>query len=410
MKFLYIVDEFPPIGRHPGIRALEISKRLLKKDIKPIILTREVKKSKFLNLKLIKEIPSNLKIVKSYSFEIQNKFLLKFLDLVFRIDFYISWVPFAYFKAKKILKRETDIKFIYIAGPPFYNHIIGILLKKKFDIPLILEYRDPWSYNPYLGKRERWLNQKLDLIIERNSLQVADMIITVSSALTTYLKKCFSFINNKPIHSIPNGLNIYKKAPKLVKENFKILFVFAGSLYRKRSITPFLKIISQLKADGVIGRNNFLFKIFGDYDYKELDSVIKNLKIKDIIFLGQRLPRFQIFKEISQAHFTVHIGENLYYPTIAFKIWDYLSCRKKILYLGRKESLTAKFLEKNNFGFTLPIDNLKNAKQLLADVIENIRNQNQDITIPKENLKEFTWDHRANKFIEKIVKQQHVFG
>ena len=52
MKFLYIVDEFPPIGRHPGIRALELSKRLLKKEIEPIILTKRVKSSKFIDITL----------------------------------------------------------------------------------------------------------------------------------------------------------------------------------------------------------------------------------------------------------------------------------------------------------------------------------------------------------------------
>ncbi len=405
MKFLYIVDEFPPIGRHPGIRALELSKRLLKKEIEPIILTKRVKSSKFIDNTLIKEIPSSLRIIKSYSFEIHNKILLKILDSIFRIDFYLSWVPFAYLKAKKILKKETDIKFIYIAGPPFYNHIIGILLKKKFDIPLVLEYRDPWLYNPYLGKRDRWLNQKLDGIIERISLKYPDMIITVSSALTRFLKNCFPFIKNKAIHSIPNGLRIYEIYQDSVQNNSRIFFIFAGSLYRKRNIIPLLKLISQLKVDGVLRSNNFLFKIYGYYDYKELNSIINELRIKDLIFLGQNLPKSQILQEISQSHIAIHIGENLNYPTIAFKVWDYLSCRKRILYLGKKESLTSKFIESNKFGFTLPINNLKKAKQILENIIEDIRNRNFDIIIPKENLKAFTWDQRTNKFIEKIVNQ-----
>ena len=405
MKFLYIVDEFPPIGRHPGIRALELSKRLLKKEIEPIILTKRVKSSKSIDNTLIKEIPSSLRIIKSYSFEIQNKIILKILDSIFRIDFYLSWVPFAYHKAKKILKKETDIKFIYIAGPPFYNHIIGILLKKKFDFPLVLEYRDPWLYNPYLGKRDRWLNQKFDGIIERISLQYVDMIITVSNALTRFLKNCFPFIRNKPIHSLPNGLTIYETYHESVQDNFKILFIFAGSLYRKRNIIPLLKLISQLKIDGVLRSHTFLFKIYGHYDYKELNSIINKLRIKDLVFLGQNLPKSQILKEISQSHIAIHIGENLNYPTIAFKVWDYLSCRKKILYLGKKESLTSKFIESNKFGLTLPINNLKKAKQILENIIEDIRNRNFDIIIPKENLKAFTWDQRTNKFIEKIVNQ-----
>lgn len=405
MKFLYIVDEFPPIGRHPGVRALEISKRLLKKGIGPIILTKVRKKSDFIDPSLIKEIPPDLEIIKSFSFEIQNKMLLKILDITFRFDFYISWVPFAYIKAKKILKKEKDIRFIYIAGPPFYNHILGILLKRKFDIPLILEYRDPWSYNPYLGKRERWLNQKLNLIFERISLQYADIIITVSNALTSFLKKKFPFIKNKPMYSIPNGLKIFKDTSEIVEENFKIRLIFAGSLYRKRSIVPFLKIISKLRTETIIGPKNFLLKVYGYYNYEELNSIISKLNIYDLVLLGQNLPRNQILKEISQANLTIHIGEYLNYPTISFKIWDYLSCRKKILYLGKDDTLTAKFLEKNEFGFNLPIDDLKRAKKILKNLIDNISKQNLNLVIPEEKLKKYTWNERTNKFLEKIVKQ-----
>ena len=73
MKFLYIIDEFPPVGSHPGIRALEFSKRLLKKGISPIILTKKERKYDISNNTLNKEIPLNLKVIKSFSYKIRNK-------------------------------------------------------------------------------------------------------------------------------------------------------------------------------------------------------------------------------------------------------------------------------------------------------------------------------------------------
>ena len=39
LKFIYIVDSFPPLNHQVGIRTLEISKRLVKQNIFPIILS-----------------------------------------------------------------------------------------------------------------------------------------------------------------------------------------------------------------------------------------------------------------------------------------------------------------------------------------------------------------------------------
>lgn len=45
ISFLYITYDFPPKGMQSGIRALEISKRLVKKKICPIILTTKIEKN-----------------------------------------------------------------------------------------------------------------------------------------------------------------------------------------------------------------------------------------------------------------------------------------------------------------------------------------------------------------------------
>ena len=405
INFLCIIDSFPPAGMQSGIRILELSKRLVEKNIIPIILTQTITIHSNLNYSLIKEIPSSLNIYRNLFPESKNRYVLFIRNFLFRFYFYLKWMPFLFLRVKKILRKNEDIKFIYASGPSFFTHIIGYLLKLKFKLPLVVEYRDPWSFNPYIDVNSHSIEKKIDLKIETKILKSSDILITISSALKKLLKKKFPFIKNKPIFSIPHGMNLsthdlqYKKKPQ------ELIFTFTGTLYEKRSINPLLRIISKLKNEDFFRNLKFILKIYGNYPKKNLEIIVEELNIKDLIFMGDLIPRAKAIQEIYRSDLAIHIGENLNYPTIAFKVWDYLSCKKKILYLGREDSYTAQFLKKNEFGITIPLENLNKGKIILKNLLNDIINNNINTNIEDNLINKFTWDNRANKFIIKVVNK-----
>ena len=395
MYFLNILDS---TSLQSVIRTSEISKRLLDKNIISIILTQKLKK------KYDKDLPSKIKIFYSFSLEFKNRILLYLIDKFFKSNFYFSSIPFAYFKSKSILKRYKNLKFIYTSGPEFYTHILGYFLKKKYKIPLIIEYRDPWSFNPYYEDNKLWWINKINTYLEKKIIRNADIIITVSPQLTNFLKSHFPLINNKKIYSIPNGLNLNKIRTTLIRDTHTLSFIYAGTLYGKRNILPLLKILSELKKENLFKNLKFTLKIYGKYPKKNIELIIKKLNITDIVYLGDLISRTQTFEEIYQSDLAVHIGENLNYPTIAFKVWDYLSCKKKILYLGLEKSYTAQFLEENDLGFIIPINDLKEGKSILKSLIFDILNNRSKYRIEDDILSEFTWDNRVKVFINKVIK------
>ena len=411
-SFLFIVNSFPPINNQNSIRALELSKRLIKENIKPLILTRRdvVKEAK--DYDLIKEIPHNLEVLKTRVIELKKRYSLRtfFFKIslkIFNTYFFIHWIPFGYLVGKRILKERKNIKFIYSTGPPNYSHIIAYLLKKKFKLPLIVEYRDPWSFNPYGSSKKLNLFQKTVLKIERKVLNSATILITVSEALKLFLIEKFPDIKSKPIFIIENGLNLEEIANYENKNKDKIIFTFIGKLYGRRNIEPLLQIISDLKRQGIFKNIEFLLKIFGKYSYNSLTRIIKKLDIQDLVYLGEFLTRKQIYEEIKKSYLTIHVGEDLDYPTISFKVWDYLSCRKKILYLGREDSYTANFLMENNFGVVISINNLKKSRDTIKKIFLDINNNKFSNIIDKEKIMTFSWDNKVKKLklcIEKLIR------
>ena len=395
LKILFIEPNWR--NTQGGIRINKLTEKLIQKNIVSSILTRKYF-SDGLNSFTKNDILYPINVYREFNIALTSRYVFNIKNYVINFDYH--WIIFAYIKAKKILKKDSDIKFIYCSGPPFYSHIIGFLLKRKFkNLKLILEYRDPWSFNPYHFQNKPSM---LNLTLERTTIDAADYIITISSALKKFIESKFS-VHSKNIISIPNGFDLIKNSPELIEPS-KIVFTFTGSLYSKRDITPLFKIISCLKKEGFFENIDIQFKIFGDYNKKELSFKLKELKISEVVFLGSYLSREDLLKEIYNCTIAIHIGENLNYPTIAFKVWDYLSCRKKILYIGLDDSFTAEFLKKNQLGIIIPINNLDIGKKILKDLILRIFDHNIDLNINNKKLEKFTWSQRAYDLYQKLFQ------
>ena len=153
-NFLYLVNSFPPVNNQNSLRALEISKRLVKGNFQPIILTRRIEKREPKDHSLTEEIPKNLEVYKTSIIELKKKYSLrtlffKLIENFFYIYTYVHWVPFGYLIGRKLLEKRKDINFILSTGPPYYSHMIGYLLKKKIKDTLIIEYRFTLNFSAF---------------------------------------------------------------------------------------------------------------------------------------------------------------------------------------------------------------------------------------------------------------------
>ena len=64
-------------------------------------------------------------------------------------------------------------------GPPHSSHLVGLKIKKKFDINWIVDFRDPWSEIFYTKNQFKFkISKKINQSLERKVLNSADKIIT----------------------------------------------------------------------------------------------------------------------------------------------------------------------------------------------------------------------------------------
>jgi len=407
-EILFISYYFPPFSKILSIRAAEFTKRLVKNGYKIFVVSSKSNKNAHKDGELLRKVKSpmikntkvfNLSFAKEGFQSNIKKTTLHFK--LFKLVLFLHWIPLSFLASRRIIKKN-NIKLIYVSAPPFFTLLLGYLLKFSCKIPLIIEYRDPWSYNPYLKETMTKSIENFYLKMEKRILKSADRIITISEGMKQFLLDNFPETRNKRIHAIPHGINIddVEKITKRSNIPKEITFTFTGNLYGLRDLEPLIRIVSTSHELGKLNNISLNINIFGRYDSKHLTSLFKKYDVYKYFHLEGFVPRDVCLEEVLNSSLALHVGENLNYPTLSFKILEYLSMRKKIVYIGREESYTAKFLEKYGLGITLPINDHDLGLKRFEELIEGLKKQTFQANISSDDLYKFTWDERTNDLIK----------
>ena len=276
-KILVISYYWPPSGGSGVQRWLYFCKYLSEFGYEPIVLTVAEKKASYKNtdtnfvekVAAIKTYKTNtFEPLKIYSWlttgsslkgiphgniqKHQKSFLQKIAAFVrgnfFIPDARIGWKKFALKKARQIIQSEK-IDLIITTGPPHSAHLIGMQLKKEFNIKWLADFRDPWLeiyYNKELP-RLSWAIKK-DERLEKKVLENADNILTVGFKLKQLLQQKTPLLRNK-FHHIYNGFDAELMNEIIVKKKDHFEVTFVGLLTQKQSYQTILKALQLFVAE-----------------------------------------------------------------------------------------------------------------------------------------------------------------
>ncbi|MBI5324904.1 MAG: hypothetical protein HZB41_06485 [Ignavibacteriae bacterium] len=163
---LIIAYYFPPMGLSGVQRIVKFIKYLPEYGWKPIILTESPTSFYAFDETLMKDLENpeisifrtppkkgssdKAKTVRFPSYTVQT-LGRKFLQTIYQPDSKAKWLKRAVALGTNILKKHK-IDVIMATAPPYTDFLVARELSKKFNIPYIIDYRDPWVDNPNLLK------------------------------------------------------------------------------------------------------------------------------------------------------------------------------------------------------------------------------------------------------------------
>jgi glycosyltransferase involved in cell wall biosynthesis len=349
MNILFLAYYYPPIKSIACVRTEAISRELENQGFSVRIITSINNKKSFDDGKIyrvshIKRNKSKNKIFRWLTKKVNKYFsgLLNFPDM------FVDWIPLVYKKACKIIEVE-EIDVIISTASPYSSHVIASMLKRKYKIPWIADFRDLWTQNcVYNHGKTRY---RIEQLFEKYILKSADCLTTVSKPLCESLK----MLHKKKVIEITNGfteidLNEYKIQSKL-----PLLIIFAGNIWKnyKFEYQMFFSVLSELIKSEMIDESRIQIEFYGEFSNGE--KLINLYSIESIVKLRGSVDRSIIIQKLAEADVLLFFAwTDLLFPGIySGKIFEYISVKRPIISIGGiPGDVVPELLETTEVGFS----------------------------------------------------------
>jgi glycosyltransferase involved in cell wall biosynthesis len=373
-KALLIAYHFPPLGGGGVFRTLKFTKYLPEFGYQPYVLTVKKPMYREKDPTLIKEIPPEAKIHRTFSFEHRILRVPRLLNInlkwFYMPDQNIGWLPLGVSTGAKLVKKE-NIDVLYATSPIWTSLLIGMLVKKKTKKPLVVDFRDPWTDNPFINYPTK-LHQRLEGKMEKTVLTQADYITVVTDLIKNSLTRKYPFIKSK-IETITNGFDPDDfKNLKIHKKTGKFTITYVGSIYGLLTAKPFLTALKELVEEKK-GFKERMEAVFVGNCGKETPQLVRQLGLEENVRFVGYLPHrksleFMVNSQALLLLITIEgsKGERI----LTGKLFEYLASRKPIIALVPENGLAAKVIKSLNAGTVVSPRDVQRVKKVIASYFD----------------------------------------
>ncbi len=380
MNVLIIAYYFPPMGLSGVQRTLKFVKYLPDFGWNPVIMTSDIDNYYAYDESLLSDIPdgtlvfrvpeSNRKSkIKQSPRKFPNYHLQKFVRYALQIfkqpDSKIHWKKFALKEAEKII-RNNDIRAIFATAPPFTDFLIGKELAEKFDIPLLIDYRDSWVDNPFHFFPTFW-HKNYNIELEKNILTMSERAFVITRYAKELLLKRYRFLSHDDVVILTHGFDPedFMRIPASFN-NQKIVFTHSGLFQDDRTPKYFLKALNLFFKENAKARNYFEIRFVGLMRSSHT-KMIKRYKLQDISIMTGYVSHKEAVTHLTESDILwMTVNDTIRTPG---KLYEYIGAMKPILYIGPKGQMATTVAD-TKAAFIAGTKNVKEIKETISQIFD----------------------------------------
>jgi glycosyltransferase involved in cell wall biosynthesis len=382
---LLISYHFPPVGGAGVQRPIKFCKYLRQYGWEPTVLTAANPSAPVFDESLCRDLPEGMQIVRARTWEpdysvkqklnatavkssawhpkrLVSRGIKSLSKLFLQPDPQILWLPEGYRQGVRLMRRQR-FDAILATAPTYTNFILGAMLKRKFNVPLILDYRDEWDLSSkYLENRSQdWYSCWIQERQQRYVLKAADALVaTTEQSAETLHERAAKLGRELPAVCIYNGFDWEDfhglKAAPARHDRFRL--VYTGTLWNLTSIEPIVRAVEQLHQ-----QHPELCELL------EIETVGRNLPeqaalLERLNATGCRLtveeyqPHAEVVQRMARGDALCLLLSNVAGAerVVPGKMFEYLAAQRPILAVmpaGDSSRIAGRFFPKNHF---LPSD------------------------------------------------------
>ena len=404
---LLITYYFPPAGGVSAQRILKFARYLPSYGYRPTVLTVDQASASYpaLDPALRAQLPASVNVVRTRAWdpltayarlqgkrkedvvgigfvkEDQSRPMQRFgrwvRGNVFLPDARVGWVPYARRAARRLV-RDNAPDVIMTTGPPHSTHFIGSFLQRRYGIPWVADFRDPWSdYFFNANMLQTRFARSVIAHMERKVLTRADAVLSVSDGVGEDLQRRAEIGRYE---TLPNGYDPADLVPIAPMKRRDDAFVIAhvGTLTREQHVPGLFKAVADL-GPGIELR--FVGHVHADVMRAGIE-----MGLEGRLRLTPFVPHTEAITHMRQADvLMVSIGSgHLCRGIVSGKVFEYLGIGVPILGLGEPDGDLAALLDATGGGRVFRHDDAAGIRHFLRGLIDGtIRIQAQADAVHK---------------------------
>lgn len=427
-KALIITYYWPPAGSSGVQRWLKFVKYLREFGWEPVIYTANNPEVAALDESLKNDIPEGIEVIKrnvpepyklykfitgnrgkkigvGFTSETSKSGMLNRMAVWIRGNFFIPdarmfWIaPSTRYLSKYLIKNPVDI--IITTGPPHSLHLIGLRLKRRFNIPWIADFRDPWTgIYFYKDLKLTWIADRINHALEKKVLKNSDFNVVVSKSMAD----AFKGVGAKRVEVIPNGFDHsdYNFSALVDEKYFSIVHV--GTIPPNSNCNNFWSALSRMTRENFEFKQKLKIQFVGDIDSSVVNSLKENNLLDIVEMIGYKphseIPFFQ-----KSAQVLLVLAPSTSKEILTGKIFEYLAANRPIIAVGPIGGDLDKLLIETGAGIMLPSDSQSEIYEGLKwfwDGYKSDWNNFNPKNINHYSRKELT--RRMAEWMDKLVK------
>ncbi len=370
-RVLFISFYWPPSGKASLHWPLKMVKFLPEYGWEPSVLVSKEDSFTAKDESLLSEVPPNLEVIESNFWDPfifykkflgkekgeslitseamskENKSLKHRFSLWVRLNLFIpdarmGWYWPAVKKANQYLKNNK-VDVIVSNGPPHISHLIGKKLSKKFNIPLVPVFIDPWvDISYYKGQKRNKLTLAMDNNLEKSVMKQSSRIVVVTKTLKEYFVKKYSFIKDIT-YVLHWGYNEDDFLKIEIGNSDEKIVLHAGNIFDFQNVPNFWKSVKRQIEKG----HKLKLKFIGTVGPAIKKSIEEEGLTQYTEYRGF-LPYDDVLKEMCRASYLlVCATEPRHFPG---KLFEYMRAGKPVIAFGDDNTEVAEVLKETNSG------------------------------------------------------------
>jgi glycosyltransferase involved in cell wall biosynthesis len=320
---LIVSYNFPPVGGAGVQRPVKFVKYLREYGWEPLVLTVANPSVPVIDKTLEKDIPAGVQILKATTYEpsYQQKQGFKntqsnvsgslkkiFKKIIFQFllpDLQVLWWPGLVMTLIKAIKTDRP-DCLFVTAPPFSSFVPVVALGRIFGIPVVLDYRDEWSFsrNTWENSNKSWFASFVDSVMERFVISQCAAFTAANASYVDSLNKTYPHSTIGKGTVITNGYDDddfeIMDAGSTKKDDFKITLVYTGTVWAATSFQPIITALQSLLAKLPELETRISLKIVGRVVDNEA-LLFESNPIKKIVTLCGYLDHDRVIEELNSA-------------------------------------------------------------------------------------------------------------